>query len=82
MPLHDGEMYGVAGGKANAAEDDLFCAFGGGPVDGKDIIHHAEKRVECKLNIVAAVDGGVTVQDLLENFRVCDEPLAFADQAL
>jgi len=54
------------------AEDDLFGAFGSGAFDREDIIHNTEKRVECMLDIVTAVDGGVPVQDFLQNFRVCD----------
>ena len=72
MLLHDGEMYRIACGEAMVAEDDLFCAFGSGAVDGEDIIHNTEKRVERKLDIVTAVEGSVTMQDFLQNFRVCN----------
>lgn len=82
MLFHDRKMNRISRGEAMVAEDDLLCAFGSRTVDRQDIVHNAKKRVECKLDIVTTIDGGVTVQDLLEDFRVCDQSLTLAHKPL
>jgi hypothetical protein len=74
-------MNGVASREATVAQDNLFCALGGGTVDGEDLIHDAQYGVERKLNVVTTVDRSVTVQNLLENFSIRDQALALAHEA-
>ena len=49
-------------------------------VDRQHLVHDRHDRIECRLDGRAAVDGNIAVQDLLEHFRVRDEPDALGDQ--
>lgn len=67
-------------GEAQVAKDNLLGALGNCSVNRKDFIHHVEKCVESRLDVVAAIDGDVAMQNLLRDLRVGDQALAPADQ--
>ncbi len=78
--LHYGQVDGVAGGHLFVAQNNLFGALGCGVVDREDLVDDAEQGVEGWLDGVTAVDGGVAVEDFLEDFGVGYQALAVADQ--
>lgn len=86
MPFHNCHMNGVPSRQATVCQKNLFRPLGNGAVNWEHLINHAQQRVESRLNILAAIDGIVTVQNLLQNFGVGYEALAlvhvFFQQAL
>ena len=82
MLFHRGKVHGVARGYVAASQDNLFSALGDRAINGKYLIYHAKQYIECRLDGVAAADGYVAMQDLLENFGIGDETLPFTDQFL
>jgi len=64
------------------AENNLLGALDGGLVDRKNLIRDSQQCIERGLNEISAANGDITMNNLLENFRVCDQTLAITDQAL
>src|ERR1700752_1360249 len=81
MLLHDGQMNGMATGKATVAQNNLLRPLGGCTVDREDFIDDTEYGIGCDLNVVTTVDRSVTMQNFLENFSVCNQSLALAYEA-
>jgi hypothetical protein len=79
MVFHDGEMHGITRRQLPIPQDNLFCTLCNRPINSQYLIHDAEQSVERWLNCVAAVDGDVAVQDLLENLGVRNQALALGD---
>lgn len=79
-------MHSVSRGQALVCQKNFFCPLGNGTVNGKYFIDYAQQRVESRLNILTAVNGVITMQNLLQNLSVGYEPLAlvhaFFQQAL
>jgi len=78
--LHDGEMDAVTCGEMAISQNDLFRLFYYGMINRQHLIHDREQRVESRLDGVAAIDGAVSVQDLLKHFGVGDQSLTFCHQ--
>ena len=78
--LHDGDVNGVAGGQSAASENNLFRALGHRPVNREYLIDNSEQGVEGRLNGVAAIDGHISMEDLLKNLGIGNQPPAFPDQ--
>jgi len=51
VSFHHGQMNCMTRAEALVAKDNLFGAFGDGSVDRQDLVHHAEKCVECGLDL-------------------------------
>lgn len=64
------------------AENNLLGALDGGLVDWKNLIRDSQQGIERGLNEIGTADGDITMKNLLENFRVCDQTLAITNQAL
>ncbi len=77
--LHDGEMYGITRRQPPIPQDNLFRALCDRPINSQHLVHDAKQSVERGLDCVAAVDSDVTVQDLLENLGVRNQPPTLAD---
>jgi hypothetical protein len=58
----------------------VFRSLNHVPVDGQNLIHRIQKRVEGWLDIMTAIESAVSVQDFLQHFRVRDQALAGAHQ--
>jgi hypothetical protein len=80
MPFHDGQMQCISRGKPLPTQNNFFGAFCGCKIDGKYLIDDAEQRVKRSLNRIATVDRNVTVQNLLQYFRIGDQTLPFRDE--
>jgi hypothetical protein len=74
--LHDRQVNCVAGREVPMAQDDDPRSLDGGAVDGEDFIDEAEERIERRLDGVAAIDGHVAMEDLLQDLGIRDQPLA------
>jgi hypothetical protein len=61
--FHHSQMNCIMRGEALVAKDNLFGALDNGPVNRQDLVHHPQKRVEGGLDVVAAIDGDVAMQD-------------------
>ena len=61
-------------------KDNLLRALKDATVNGQDFIDHTEKRIKGRLNGIAAIDGNIAMQYLLEHFGVGDQALAPAEQ--
>jgi len=70
VALHDGEVYGVPSGEVEGTEDNLPGALHVGRSDGEHFIDNAEQRIERRLNPVAPLNGDISMEDLLQDFRV------------
>jgi hypothetical protein len=80
MLFHDGEMDGITRRQPSMSQDNLLGPFGGRPREVKHLIDDAEESVERRLDGVAAVDGDVPMQDLLQDLGVGDQALAVINQ--
>ena len=76
--LHDSQMYGVTGGQVRVTEDNPLRALQDGATDSQYVVDDTEQSIKCWLNGVTAIDGNVTVQNLLEDFGIGDETFACA----
>jgi hypothetical protein len=63
-------------------EDDRHGAIDGAEIDREHLVDDARQRVERRLDGIAAVDGHVPAQDLLEHFRVRHQSLTIGDRML
>jgi hypothetical protein len=72
-------MYGITRGHLLVSQDDLFGTLYNAAINRQHLINNAEQGVERWLDGVAAVDGDVAVKNLLEDFGISHETLAFAD---
>ena len=75
MPFHDRQMKRVSRRQTRIPQDDSLRPFKIGQLDRKDFVGDSENRVEGGLDRVAPADGDIPVENLLEHFRVRDEPL-------
>jgi hypothetical protein len=62
------------------SQDNFFGALGDPSRHVQHLIDDAQQSVERWLDGVTAVDGDVTMQDLLQDLGVGDEALALIDQ--
>ena len=79
MLFHHREMHRIAHGEMLVAKYNLFGALDNRPVHRKDFVDCIQKRVEGWLDVVAAIDGDIAMQDFLQHFGVGDQALALAD---
>ena len=82
VALHDGEVYCVPSGEVDGSEDDLTGALHVGRGDGEHFIDNTEQRIERRLNRVSPLNGDVSMEDLLQDLRVCYEPPSVEHAAL
>jgi hypothetical protein len=61
-------------------ENHSFCALDCRSVDGKHLVDHARQGIERWLDSITPIDRHVTVEDLLEHFGACDQPLVVPDE--
>jgi len=80
--LHDRDVDRVSRGESGRPEHDRLRALGVLPADGEDVVDHAEHGVEGGLEGVPAIDGGVAMQDLLEDLGIRHESVALGDRLL
>jgi len=81
MLLHHGEVHRVACRHLLISQDNLLRTFCNYPVHRQHFIHHPEQSVKSRLDGVPAVDGNVTVQNLLKHLRIGDQSLAVRDHS-
>ena len=79
--LHDREMHRVPRRQSPISEDDLLCTIYSILVHRQDFIHHSQDGLECRLDRVPTINGYIAMQDFLQNFRICDQPLALGGQS-
>lgn len=70
MATHDGNMEGIASGKMGRAHEQPRGFIDIDAIDREDVIHDALERSESGRNSLATVDGGVPMQDLLQNLGI------------
>jgi hypothetical protein len=78
--FHHGDMNGIAGGEVVAAQNDALRPLHRGAVDRQDVVNHRQKDIEGRLYGVAAIDGDVPMEDLLQDLGIRDEALAGSHQ--
>jgi len=78
--FHHCQMYGIACRQSPVPKNNLFGALYYIPVNGENFIDGLEYCVEGRLDIMTAIDSAVTMQNLLQDFRICDQALALAQQ--
>ena len=79
--LHHGQMEGIP--RSEPAR--LHVPLGTLNVrhlDGKDLVHYAEQRIERGLDRLAAINRNVPMQDLLEDLRIGHQAIFMSDRAL
>ncbi len=76
-PLHDGKVNGVARRQALVAQNYLLRALDKRLLDWQDIIHDSQKRIECGLDGIPTAYGSITMEYLLEDFRIGDQSFSF-----
>ena len=76
MLLHNCKVQCVASRKPSRSEDDRFCTLRGDQVDRQYLVNDSQYGVECRLDSVATVDRNITMQDLVKDFCVRNEPNA------
>lgn len=75
MSSHDRDVNGIASAAApHPAQDDLRQQQIGS-FDGHDLVRDADQRVERGLNRCQPANGGVAMQDLLQDLRIGDQAL-------
>jgi hypothetical protein len=62
------------------AQDNLFRSLHRDPIDRQHLIDDAKYSIESRLDGVAAFNGNIAVQDLLQDLGIRDETLTFADE--
>jgi hypothetical protein len=82
MLFHNGEVYGIAGGKMTVSLHNLLGPLHRCPIVRQHLINDAEQRIECRLDGVGPVDSGIAVQDFLQHLGIRYQPLALAHQFL
>ncbi len=80
MLLHDRQMHGITSGYVRVPHDNFFRAFRRGPINRQHLIGDAEQSVKGGLDGIAAVDGDVPVQDLLQDLGIRNKALPVADK--
>lgn len=80
--LHRCHVYRVSRGELGPTEEDRLRPLDGLKINGKNLIDKAEQRIEGRLDGVAAADGHVAMQDLLEHLGVGNQALPFGDGPL
>ena len=61
MLLHHRKMHCITRREALVGEHNLFGTFDSSPVNREDVIHCVQKRVESRLDVVAAMNGDVAM---------------------
>jgi hypothetical protein len=82
VALHDGEMESISRREPPASEQDPLGALDVGRLHREHVVTDSQKRVESRLDGVAAVDGGVAVENFLEHFGVGHEAFPFGQAPL
>ena len=82
LPLHDGEMEGIASREALVPEHDRLRALDDRKIDRKDLVRYRKENVEGGLDRIPSVDRDEPVEDLLKDFGVRDQPLLLRDAPL
>ena len=80
MSLHDRNVDGIPCGHMRTSKEDFP-----GPVrilrlDCEDLVDDTLERLEGRLDGVLPADGGISVQDFLENLCVCDQTAPIGDR--
>lgn len=74
MLPHHRDVNGVAGGEVRRPEHDLAGEHHRLDGDRKQLVDHAEQRVEGGLNRVAPANRDVSMQDFLQRLGVAHQP--------
>mgnify|MGYP007034356044 CR=1 FL=1 len=82
VPLHGGEVEGVAGLEAGPAKEEGFGPFHLGELDGENVVDDPAERVERRLDRVAPVEVAVATENLLKHLGAGDQLLAIGDGPL
>ena len=80
MLFHDCEMDGITCRQPSVSQNDLFGTLGGGLRNIEHLIDDPKHGIERRLDGVAAVDGDVPMQDLLQDLGVSNEALPVINQ--
>lgn len=80
MLLHDRQMHRITSGYVPVPHDNLFRAFRRGAINRQHLIGDAKQSVKGGLDGIAAVDGDVPVQDLLQDLGICNQALSVANK--
>ena len=78
MSLHYSCVERITRRQTSAAQDDLLGTFCSHLIYRQDLIDDAEQRIKRRLNGIAAIDGRISVQYLLEDLRVRHQSLPVA----
>ncbi len=80
--LHHRDVDGISGRQTPASQQDRFGALDTRRIDWEHLVDDPENGVERWLDSVLAIDGHVSVQDLMEDLGVSDQSLAIRDDTL
>src|SRR5579859_2184399 len=78
--FHDGEMHCVTRRQFSMAEDNLLCPLRSPQINREHLVDNSQDGIESRLDRVATINDYVAMQDLLKDFHIRDETLAFTDQ--
>ena len=79
---HDRDVDSVSCRQITVADDDFPSTLDDREVHRQHFVDDLEKDVEARLNCIAVVDGDVTMEDLLKDLGIGDEPTSLSDCAL
>jgi hypothetical protein len=82
LAFHDLDVEGIACRQPPIPEDHRFRTIDGTEIDREDLVDNTREGIERRLDGIAALDRHVPVQNFLEHFRVCHQPLATGDGVL
>jgi len=80
MLFHYGEVDRIARGQMRMRQYKLLGVLHYFFIHGKDFIHNAVQCVESLLNETVPPDGRKSVQDLLQNFGIANQPLLLNEE--
>ena len=70
----------IASRKTSIFQDNLFCTLDCFVVYCQNLIDDAQQRIEGWLDCIPAIDRDVAVKYFLQDFRICRQSLAIADE--
>lgn len=80
MVLGNGGMYSVASRNPPILKHNFLTALNCPLIDGEDLVHDGKECVESKLDGIAAINGNITMQNLLQNLGIRHEALTIPHQ--
>lgn len=82
VAFHDCNVHGIAGRQQRTVLSDFPGTKDIGSFDGKHFIDNVQRDLERWSNGVPPVNSRITMENLLQDFRVSDQPLPRRNQAL